>query len=147
MQESNHFCLAIQILQLNHLQLTPPIYKMAIFIKVVMINRLDVYNCSLRVHSKCLFYLASQVWTLGRYLPLLIGDLIPSNNLNWECFLHLHDILGICMSPCISPATISYLSELIQIHHSLFTECYPSVTMTPRFHYMVHFPEQINRLK
>jgi hypothetical protein len=88
---------------------------------------------------------ASQCWTLGRYLPLIIGDLVPIDDINWRCFLYLHDILGICMSPCISAVTISYLSELIAIHHKVFRECYSSVNITPKLHYLIHIPEQIRR--
>lgn len=91
------------------------------------------------------YILASQCWTLGRFLPMLIGDLISIDNKYWECFLYLHDILEICMSPCISPMTISFLSELVKIHHELLKDCYPSVNITPKLHYMVHLAEQIRR--
>ena len=80
-----------------------------------------------------------------RYLPLIIGDLVPTNDINWRCFLYLHDIIEICMSPCISAITISYLTELIAIHHEVFKECYPSVQITPKIHYLIHIPEQIRR--
>ena len=89
--------------------------------------------------------IASQCWTLGRFLPLLIADLVPPDDRFWECFLYLHDILAICMSPCISPMTISYLPELIRIHLSLLKDCYSSVRITHKLHYMVHLPEQIRR--
>jgi hypothetical protein len=49
------------------------------------------------------------------------------------------------MSPCISAVTISYLSELIAIHHKVFRECYSSVNITPKLHYLIHIPEQIRR--
>jgi hypothetical protein len=65
---------------------------------------------------------ASQCWTLGRYLPLIIGDLVPIDDINWRCFLYLHDILGI-----------------------FFRECYSSVNITPKLHYLIHIPEQIRR--
>lgn len=91
------------------------------------------------------FILASQCWSLGRYLPLIIGDLVPTDDPHWECFLYLHDILAICLAPCISSATIAYLSQLISSHHVIFKECYPHATITPKLHYMVHFPEQIRR--
>lgn len=107
-------------------------------------------QCIIIVHvcTKCacifLFIIAAQCWALGRFLPLLIADLITPEDGLWECFLYLHDILAICMSPCISPMTISYLSELVKIHHSLFKDYY-QVNITPKFHYMVHLPELIKR--
>ena len=50
------------------------------------------------------------------------------------------------VSPCISAATISYLTELIAAHHELFKECYHTVCITPKLHYMIHIPEHIKRL-
>ena len=50
-----------------------------------------------------------------------------------------------CMSPSISLMTVSYLSELIRIYLGLFIDCYPTTHITPKQHYMVHFPEQIRR--
>lgn len=97
------------------------------------------------IYSFVLFGIASQCWALGRFLPLIIADLVPADDPLWECFLHLHEILAICMSPAISPMTISYLAQLIQIHHRLYKECYPTMNVTPKMHYMVHLPEQIRR--
>ena len=95
-----------------------------------------------------LFFVASQNWNIGRYLPLLIGDLVPHDDNYWQCFLYLHKILSIilCVSPCISAATISYLTELIAAHHELCKERYPTVCITPKLHYMIHIPEHIKRL-
>lgn len=88
-------------------------------------------------------YVASQCWTLGRFLPLLIGDLVTHDHKHWTCFLYLHDILEICMAPCVSPMTLSFLSELIRIHLDLFRDCYPSIHLTPKLHYMIHLERSV----
>ena len=89
--------------------------------------------------------IASQWWSLASFLPLLIGDLVPEEDDCWDTFLLLHDILAHCMAPCVSPASISYLSVLIEMHHKSFSTNYPAQQMTPKMHYMVHFPELIRR--
>lgn len=78
-------------------------------------------------------------------LPFLIGDLVPYDDEHWDSYLLLHDILAHCMAPCISPASISYLAVLIELHHVSFCTCYPDENITPKMHYMVHFPELIKR--
>ena len=38
------------------------------------------------------------MWNLAVYLPLMIGDLVPESDKEWECFLLLLEILQICVS-------------------------------------------------
>ena len=75
----------------------------------------------------------------------MIGDLIPQDNKKWECFLMLLDILQICTARISSVSQVGFLEALIHDHHQLFTQCYPSVSIIPKMHYMVHFPQQIIR--
>ena len=58
---------------------------------------------------------ASQLWCLGRYLPLLIGDLVAEGNEYWECFMLLLEIVDILFAPCISEGQIAHLRLLIQV--------------------------------
>lgn len=86
---------------------------------------------------------AAQMWTRSIYLPLIIGDKVPYNEPLWEYFLLLLDILQIVMARVLSPGLAAYLADLIYDHHSMFRRCYPSTTITPKMHYMVHLPSQI----
>jgi len=45
---------------------------------------------------------ASQMWNLAVYLPLMIGDMVPESNKEWECFILLLEILQICVSTLFS---------------------------------------------
>ena len=85
------------------------------------------------------------MWNLAINLPLMIGDKVPYNDENWECFLFLLDILQFCMARVASKAHVGILEVLIHDHHCLFTRCYPGASITPKMHYMVHFPRQIIR--
>ena len=109
-------------------------------------------SCKLMYNLKVIatyFFLidtAAQMWILSINLPLMIGDLIPTDDEMWECFLLLLDILQLCTTRVASRDQAGYLEALISMHHQRFISCYPLATMTPKMHYMVHFPQQITRL-
>uniref|UniRef100_A0A1X7UM88 Uncharacterized protein n=1 Tax=Amphimedon queenslandica TaxID=400682 RepID=A0A1X7UM88_AMPQE len=88
---------------------------------------------------------AAQMWCLCCLLPLLIGDKIPESDLRWQNFLILLSIMDLIFAPKVSQDDISYLSILIQDHHSSFSQHYPSCNITPKLHYMVHYPTWISR--
>ena len=81
-----------------------------------------------------------QMWTFGVLLPLMIGDKVPDDDPSWECFLLLLEITKQCTARVMSAASSAYIAALVDQHHRDFRKCYPDVTMTPKFHYMVHFP-------
>ena len=89
--------------------------------------------------------LAAQMWNLAINLPLMIGNKIPLDDEHWECFLLLLDILQLCTTKFASAGRAGFLEALIHDHHHLFIRCYPEANITPKMHYMVHFPRQIIR--
>ncbi len=88
---------------------------------------------------------ASQMWLLSRCLPLLIGHFLPVDDKSWQCFGLLLSTLDICTSHSCSADTVAYLVTLIEEHHLLFKEVYPHASITPKMHFLVHYPEQILR--
>jgi hypothetical protein len=86
---------------------------------------------------------ASQMWLLAKVFPLLVGDLIPRDDSHWECFLKLLKICEICTAPALSEDSAAYVELLIVEHHSQFTRLYPSASIIPKMHFMVHYPQQI----
>ncbi len=66
------------------------------------------------------FNLASQMWCLGRLLPLLIGIDVPAEDQHWECFLLLMTIVDYVFAPVTSMDVLDYVKELIETHHLLF---------------------------
>lgn len=83
------------------------------------------------------------MWNLAVYLPLMIGDLVPESDKEWECFLLLLEILQICVSSVLSADLVEYLRVLVVMYLSLFRECYPYKNIIPKQHFMIHFPSQI----
>lgn len=89
--------------------------------------------------------LASQTWTFATILPLLIGHKIPEDDLHWECYLLLLQILQYSTARVSSLSSSLYLTALISQHHQIFVTCYPGVKLTTKMHYLIHFPQQICR--
>ena len=85
------------------------------------------------------------MWTLSRLLPLMIGDKVPSNETRWINFLLLLDIMDIVFSPIICEDQISFLHLLIEEHHQQFKILYPHCSITPKLHFMIHYPAWISK--
>ena len=86
---------------------------------------------------------ASKMWMLAVMLPLLVGDLVPEDCEYWDLYNLLLRICSIVVSWEISRDTASYLSVLIEEHHTQFKVLYSEATIIPKMHYMVHYPRQI----
>ena len=97
----------------------------------------------LEIETKELKLTASQSLLLVRIFPLLIGDTIPQDDANWQVFLILCKILDILMCPWSSPDLCAYLQVLIREHHSSFIHVYSENLVTPKFHFLHHYPNQI----
>lgn len=89
---------------------------------------------------------AAQMWCLLRFLPLLIGDLIPHDNKHWELLLLLLSCMEMIFSPSLTPDTTIYLRCLIQDHHTLFQELFPHLHLKPKHHFMVHYPSAFRKI-
>ena len=88
---------------------------------------------------------AAQMWLLMRILPFLVGDLIPRNDMHWECYLKLVKICNIATASSVSRDTTLYLQLLIEEHHLQFCELYGSNSVIPKMHFIIHYPSQLLR--
>ena len=86
---------------------------------------------------------SAQTWLLARILPLLIASSIPEDDDHWQCYLKLLNIIDICLSPIATTDVCGLLKVLIEEHHTAFKALYPNWSITPKMHYMIHYPEQI----
>ena len=81
------------------------------------------YRCVGALQSHCLqhwfhqfmyfHYTASQMWLLGRLLPVIMGKYIPDDDEHWRCYLQMLRILTILAAIEITEDTVSVLSLLI----------------------------------
>ena len=84
------------------------------------------------------------MWCLARVLPLLIGDLIPDGDEQWENFLCLLKIEEIVFSPVTSTRMAAYLAVLVEQYLNESKELHER-SLIPKHHNMVHYPRQITR--
>ena len=85
------------------------------------------------------------MWTLARLLPLMIGELVPSDDPYWDNFLLLLTIADYVFAPVTSVEIAEYVKTLIKDHHQTFRELYPDQPIIPKMHYNIHLPEWMKR--
>lgn len=70
----------------------------------------DSLVCDYNNWHACHFInIASQMWLLGRLLPLMVAHLVPKENSKWKSFLLLLKIMDYLLSPVISDDDCIYL--------------------------------------
>jgi hypothetical protein len=90
---------------------------------------------------------AVQSWALLKYLPLIIGDMVPADDENWIFLLHLSELVDLIYARKFTPGMVSYLREMIAEHLTMFKQLYgtgnDAVTLKPKHHLLVHLPTVI----
>ena len=95
-----------------------------------------MYICSPSHHLSS----AMQMWTLGRFLPLLVGHLVEDDDDHWLNFLCLLDIMDILFARPVTADACALAEVLISDHHSSFMQLYPHLSITLKMHSMIHMP-------
>ena len=90
-------------------------------------------------------FIATQTWCLARYLPLIIGDLVPESDSNWDHYLYLMEIADFFLAPITTMASIEYLKVLIEDYLVEFKRLYPHCHITPKCHYLIHVPTWMSK--
>ena len=85
------------------------------------------------------------MWCLARLLPIIIGHRVPEDDNHWENFVLLLSITDMVFAPVLSTDCAAYLRELICEHHENFKTLYPTCSVIPKMHYMIHYPECLER--
>ena len=88
---------------------------------------------------------ASQMMALCREFALIIGDKIPENEPHWHLFLILLRICSIAVAPSCTPDLMAYLRICVEEYLCTFRELYPSQTLIPKQHYMLHYASQMEK--
>ncbi|XP_065653377.1 uncharacterized protein LOC136080528 [Hydra vulgaris] len=83
---------------------------------------------------------ASECWCLIRNIPFIIGHKFPRDEPYWNLLLLLMDILDIVFAPKVNVGLASYLSHLIAEHHQSYLQLFPHKRLTPKHHFLVHYP-------
>ena len=88
---------------------------------------------------------ATQMWCLARLLPLMVGNEIPIDDEYWDNFLVLLQMMDYIFAPTLTREAVAHLKILIEEHHQNFKHLYPSNSIIPKMHYLVHYPDLILR--
>jgi len=75
----------------------------------------------------------------------MIGGKVPRDDDRWVNFLVLRDIMDYLLAPVLAPDCVGYLKIQIRDHHETFKALYPTCNITPKMHYLVHYPECIEK--
>ena len=89
-------------------------------------------------------FTASQMWLLGRLLPMMVGEYIPEGDVHWACYLNVLRIVTIATAHEVTEGAVAILSLVIEDYLSQFNSLYPD-SITPKMHYLLHLPDQIER--
>ncbi|KAJ8017990.1 hypothetical protein HOLleu_44271 [Holothuria leucospilota] len=64
---------------------------------------------------------AAQMWALLRNIPLIIGDLVPEDDIHWELLLILLQCMDFIFLPGVTFEDTVVLKNLLKDHHKLLT--------------------------
>ena len=82
-------------------------------------------------------------WTLLRFLPLLIGDVVPEDDDAWSVILELKDIVEILASSSFTDESLCYLDAKISEHRKLLLIAFPGLKLKPKHHFLEHYAHLI----
>ena len=96
------------------------------------------------IHFKftLLYLLATQMWFLGRLLPLMVGQCVPESDEQWKCYIQLLRIITLATSYEVTESTIHMMTMLIESYLTQYTKLYPG-RMVPKLQFLIHLPRQI----
>ena len=106
----------------------------------VQVQYLHVSDCT----NAVIFFPASQMWLLGRLLPLMVGVRVPDGDSHWLCFMELLMIAVLSTAVEVTDDTAYGLTVIIESYLFHFNKLYPD-SMTPKMHYLLHLPEQMRQ--
>ncbi|KAJ8684895.1 hypothetical protein QAD02_020688 [Eretmocerus hayati] len=100
-------------------------------------TEVEVMKCNQKIKVK---QSASEMLCLGRYLGLMIGDLIKNKkDEHWRVYRYVRQIAGIITSPRHTGTHVYDLRDKIRSHHQLYNTLYPKL-QKPKGHFITHAP-------
>jgi len=91
---------------------------------------------------------AVQCWSLLKYMPLVMGKLVPKGNEHWKFMLHLSQLVDLVFAPRFTAGMIEYMKDVIEEHLSNFSQLYSAkwhVKLRPKHHLLVHLPAIVRK--
>jgi len=86
------------------------------------------------------------MWTLLRFLPIILGELTPFDNPYWKFLLHLSEMVDCVFARVFTKGLVFHLKELIAGHLLEFKQLLgPTLKLKPKHHFLIHIPSAILR--
>ena len=98
---------------------------------------------SQNIHTLKIKQTACQAWCLLRMLPLMVGHCVPHDSEARDVLIKLLDVTEYCTTSEVTSTLASFLADLIEDFLTHYYTVFPDMTMKPKFHYLVHYPEQL----
>ncbi|XP_071820322.1 uncharacterized protein [Apostichopus japonicus] len=86
---------------------------------------------------------AIQTWCLLRLLPLMVGKHVPVGDNIWKLLQLIADVVELVVAPHTNVVLSEFLADLIESFLIYYFVLFPNDSMTPKFHYMIHYPHQM----
>lgn len=86
---------------------------------------------------------AHENWSLLRFLPLLVGHLVPPDETAWQVILDLKDIVELVVAPVHTEQSIAFLESRVSDHRCRLKELFPGLKLLPKHHFVEHYPQMI----
>jgi hypothetical protein len=83
---------------------------------------------------------ASQSLCLLVVLPIMLCDIVDESDEKFANFILLTQICQMIFAYSISKLSLNLMRHMIFVHHLRFKNLYPEVSITPKFHFLVHTP-------
>lgn len=93
----------------------------------------------------CIISTAAEMSFLITYFSIIVGDLIPDDDLVWELYLTLVEVTHVITSHTISENDIVYLTQLVKSLNEQFMTLFRE-TLKPKFHFLTHYATVIRVL-
>ena len=88
---------------------------------------------------------AKECEVLLNLLPLLIGNKIPEDCEQWRVLLKLVQLVRIFSAWTIPRKRLDEIQYSVEEWLETYRALFPSVTITPKFHYLIHYTAQIEK--
>jgi len=87
---------------------------------------------------------AREMMTFIMYFPIMIGDLVPSDDVVWKFLINFVEIIDILLCFDIDERNILILENKIKTHNSDYITLFND-TLKPKFHNLTHYPNIIRQ--
>lgn len=87
---------------------------------------------------------AAQKLELFLVLPQAIGHMVFEGNKVWQVYLLLRQVCQTILAPAVRRSDVVILEDLIANFLSEFIACFGADAVTPKLHYLIHYPRFIS---